>query len=237
MTQTTTGGGGTFHIGNTAKEIGLTQRGIIVATSEKRVYDWLCDYFRPCENNRYTVRHAETEGDFETLLKMVRVVMVFVEADFFGEKTIACLERIRKEKPRLRAVLFSVSARPLEDINGYLWRGADSFISLREKPELVREQMKVVFDGYEGMSEGTLNKTREYKRLSGIPPHLTVQELAVCRYAAREKERKEIASCLGICVKQSITIFYLYAGNSGSATWSVFSGLPYQWVLDRKSVV
>jgi DNA-binding NarL/FixJ family response regulator len=51
------------------------------------------------------------------------------------------------------------------------------------------------------MSERTLNKTREHNRLSGIPPHLTVQEVTVCRYAAREKERKEIASYLGICVK------------------------------------
>jgi DNA-binding CsgD family transcriptional regulator len=51
------------------------------------------------------------------------------------------------------------------------------------------------------MSERTLSKTREHNRLSGIPPHLTVQEVAVCRYAAGEKERKEIASCLGVSVK------------------------------------
>jgi DNA-binding NarL/FixJ family response regulator len=147
------------------------------------------------------VRQAETEGEFETLLKMARMVMAFVEAGFFGEKTIACLERIRKEKPRLRVVLFSVSARTGDETRRYLWQGADNFISLREKPELVREQMKTVFNDYDRMSKRTLSKTREHNRLSGIPPHLTVQEVAVCRYAAREKERKEIAVCLGVSVK------------------------------------
>jgi hypothetical protein len=40
-TLTTTGssGGGTFRIDNTVREIGMTERGIIIATSENRVYD------------------------------------------------------------------------------------------------------------------------------------------------------------------------------------------------------
>jgi hypothetical protein len=69
MTRTTSGnsGGGTFRIDNAAREIGLTERGIIVATSEWRVYEWLCDYIRPYENNRYSVRHAGTKHDFDTL--------------------------------------------------------------------------------------------------------------------------------------------------------------------------
>jgi DNA-binding NarL/FixJ family response regulator len=203
MTRTTTGnsGGGTFRIDNAVREIGLTQRGIIIATSEWRVYDWLYDYIRPYEGSRYTVRYAEAERDFETLIKKSRMVMAFVETDFFGEKTIGCLKRIRKENPRLRAILFAVSAYPLEDASSYLRWGADSFISLREDPEHVRYQMKTVFDGYDRMSEKALNREREYNRLSGIPPHLTIQEVEVCRYAAKEKERKEIAVCLGISVK------------------------------------
>ena len=42
MTRTTTGnsGGGTFRIDNAAREIGLTERGIIIATGEGRVFDW-----------------------------------------------------------------------------------------------------------------------------------------------------------------------------------------------------
>jgi hypothetical protein len=49
MTKTinTACGDGTFRIDNAIREIGLTQRGIIVATSERRVYDWLCDYIKP----------------------------------------------------------------------------------------------------------------------------------------------------------------------------------------------
>ncbi|MDR2258896.1 MAG: hypothetical protein LBE14_07090, partial [Treponema sp.] len=94
MTKTTSGnsGGGTFRIDNAAREIGLIQRGIIVATSEWRVYDWICDYIRPYENNRYAVKYAETEREFETLVKKARIAMAFIETDFFGEKTGARLE-------------------------------------------------------------------------------------------------------------------------------------------------
>jgi DNA-binding NarL/FixJ family response regulator len=203
MTRTTTGnsGGGTFRIDNAVREIGLTERGIIVATSEWRVYDWLCDYIRPGENNRYAVRYAETEGDFETLIKKPRMAMAFIETEFFGEKTIACLKRIRKENPKLRIILFTVTALNPDDASRYLWWGADSFISLRENPEYIRQQMKIIFDGYDSISERTLNGVWEYSKVSGIPPRLTVQEVEVCRYAAREKERKEIAFCLGISVR------------------------------------
>jgi DNA-binding NarL/FixJ family response regulator len=203
MTKTTSGnsGGGTFRIDNASREIGLTERGVVVATSEWRVYDWLCDYIRPYENNRYAVKYAETEHDFETLVRKSRMVMAFIETDFFGEKTIARLERIRKENPGLRVILFAVTTLEREDTSQYLWHGADSFISLREWPELVRGQMKSIFDGYDRISEKALNEVREYNRVSGIPPHLTVQEVEVCRYAAREKERKEIAVCLGISVR------------------------------------
>jgi hypothetical protein len=58
MTQTTTGssGGGTFRIDNAARKIGLTQRGIIIATSEGRVFDWAYDYIKPYEGSRYALR-------------------------------------------------------------------------------------------------------------------------------------------------------------------------------------
>jgi hypothetical protein len=123
--------------------------------------------------------------------------MAFIETDFFGEMTIAHRERIRKENPRLRVILFAVTALKPDDTSRHLWRGADSFISLREWPEIVRGQMKSIFDGYDHISEKTLNGIREHNRLAGIPPHLTVQEDEMCRYAAREKERKEIAVCRG----------------------------------------
>jgi hypothetical protein len=47
MTKTVSGnsGGGTFRIDAMAGEIGLMRRGIIVATKEKRVYDWLAMAF------------------------------------------------------------------------------------------------------------------------------------------------------------------------------------------------
>jgi DNA-binding NarL/FixJ family response regulator len=203
MTKTinTACGGGTFRIDNAIREIGLTQRGIIVATSERRVYEWLCDYIKPYEENRYAVRHAETEQDFSLLVGKRRMAMAFIEVDFFGERAIGCLERIHKENSRLRVVLFSVASLQREDKHRYLWRGADSFISLREKPDLVQRKMKKIFDGYDSVSEKTLREARERNRRAGIPPHLTAQEVEVCRFVAKEKGRKEIADCLSISVK------------------------------------
>jgi hypothetical protein len=93
------------------------------------------------------------EYDFETLMNKARMAMAFIETDFFGEKTIARLERIRKGNPRLRVILFAVTALKPDDTSRYLWRGADGFISLRECSELVRGQMKSIFDGYDRISE------------------------------------------------------------------------------------
>jgi DNA-binding NarL/FixJ family response regulator len=193
--------GGTFRIDNAIREIGLTQRGIIVATSERRIYDWLCDYIKPYEENRYAIRYAETEQDFSLLAEKRRMAIAFIETDFFGERAIGCIDHIHKENPRLRVVLFSVASLPREDKRHYLWRGADSVISLREKPELVQRKMKSIFDGYDSVTEKTLQEARERNRLAGIPPHLTPQEVEVCRFIAREKGCKEIADCLSISVK------------------------------------
>jgi hypothetical protein len=113
MAQTTTGnsGGGTFCIDNEVREIGLTQRGIIIATNEGRVFGWVYDYIKPHEGIRYTVRYVGTKDDLFSLVTKPRTALVFIEAGFFGEKTIGCLKRIRKENSKLRAVLFSVSAQ------------------------------------------------------------------------------------------------------------------------------
>jgi hypothetical protein len=111
MTRTTTGssGGGTFRYDNAAREIGLTERGIIVATNEKRIYDWLCDYVRPYEERRYAVRYAGTEYDFDVLSGKQRMSMVFIEDCFFGDKAVGRLNRIHKRYPKLRLIVFSAS--------------------------------------------------------------------------------------------------------------------------------
>jgi DNA-binding NtrC family response regulator len=76
--------------------------------------------YQALENNRYAVRYAETEREFETLIGKSKTAMAFIETDFFGEKTRARLERIRKENPRLRVILFSVTALGREDTSRYL---------------------------------------------------------------------------------------------------------------------
>jgi hypothetical protein len=103
MTKTVNGnsGGGTFRIDAIAGEIGLTRRGIIVATKEKRVYGWLRDYLGPYEEPRYTVRHTGRGYDFDILADKQRMAMAFIEDCFFGERTLGELSRIHKQYPKL----------------------------------------------------------------------------------------------------------------------------------------
>jgi hypothetical protein len=109
MTKTVNGSSSTFRIGATAREIGLTRRGIIVATKEKRVYDWLGDYLGPYEEPRYTVRHAGRKYDFDVLAGKQRMAMAFIEDCFFGERALGGLNRIHKQYPKLRVIVFSVA--------------------------------------------------------------------------------------------------------------------------------
>jgi DNA-binding NarL/FixJ family response regulator len=149
MTLTTTGsgGGGAFRIDNAAREIGLTERGIIVATSEKRVYAWLCDYLMPYEKRRYAVRHAETEDDFDVLSGKQRMTMAFIEDCFFGNKTLGRLNRIHKRHPKLRLIVFSVSGISDSMAVRYINWSHDSYLSLRSGWKETGEALETVFSG------------------------------------------------------------------------------------------
>jgi DNA-binding CsgD family transcriptional regulator len=166
------------------------------------------------------------------------MVTAFIETEFFGEKTVACLKHIRKENPKLRITVFAVTALKPDDASRYLWWGrivlypcgkplnrvvrkpqvfeqlplktakcyafcetCEITNRVIEQVQYIRQQMKIIFDGYDSISERTMGGIWGYNRLPGIPPYLTVQEIEARRYAAREKERKEIAVCLGISVR------------------------------------
>jgi DNA-binding CsgD family transcriptional regulator len=201
MTLTTSGNssGGTFRINNAVREIGLTERGIIVATSEKRVYDWLSDYLRPHEERRYALRHAGTEDDFDVLSGKQRMVMAFIEDCFFEARTLGKLNRIHKQHPKLRLIVFSVSAVSPGMIVRYISWSHGSYLSLRSGEKKIRESLETVFTGHRTIPQSLWDSVDEYSRLSESEPHLTRREIEIVRCIADGKTAGETAETLTVC--------------------------------------
>ena len=71
--------------------------------------------------------------------------MAFVEDIFFGERKIGRLDYIRKQYPKLRLVLFSVSHSPLGVAARYVCWSLGSYLSLRDSEKEIRETVEAVF--------------------------------------------------------------------------------------------
>jgi DNA-binding NarL/FixJ family response regulator len=198
MTLTATGnnGGGTFRINNAVREIGLTERGIIVATSENRVYDWLRDYVGPYEERRYALRHAGTEYDFDVLSGKQRMVMAFIEDCFFGDRTLGRLNRIHKQYPKRRLIVFSASGNSDGMVVRYLNWSHGSYLSLRSGDQEIQEALETVFSGQRAIPQSLWDSVDEYSRLPDFEPYLTRREIEIVRCIAEGKTVGEAAETL-----------------------------------------
>ncbi|MDR2246697.1 MAG: LuxR C-terminal-related transcriptional regulator [Treponema sp.] len=197
MTRTTSSGG-TLSIDNALGDIALTRRGIIVATSEGRVYDWLCDYIRPYEDNRYSVRHAESEYDFDILSGKQRMAMAFIEDCFFEDRTLGKINRIHKQYPRLRLILFSVSAVSPGMIVRHVSWSHGSYLSLRAGEKEIRESLETVFNGHRAVPQSLWERVDEYSRLPDFEPYLTRREIEIVRCIAEGRTAGEVAETLTV---------------------------------------
>ena len=194
ITRTANSGYGVVRLDDRKGAVGPGEKGVIVATGEGRVAEWLEESLLPCMRCPYVTRRAETESLFYSLVQMPGMAMAFIEVGFFGEAMIGSLDRLRKLRPQLQVVLFTVSDIPLEDLSRYLyWGGGCSFISLRDRPEEVEEHLRGIFRGGKWAPEEMLREMRDYGQLPTVEPHLTYREIEVVRCAAREQKRKEIA--------------------------------------------
>ena len=199
MTRTTNSGISTVRYND--RPVGEYERGIVIATSEARVAEWLCELVQPCMGRRYVLRHAATQGAFASMAQMPGMAMAFIEIGFFGEAMLGNLGRLHKLYPRLRVILFAVSETAAEETARYLCWGGGGFISLRDRPEEIEEQLNAVFEGKNRTPGDVLRCMRDYERLNRIESHLTRQEIEVVRCVAREKTRKETAYCLKVSEK------------------------------------
>jgi DNA-binding NarL/FixJ family response regulator len=190
------------------KDINSNERGVIIATQEGRISEWISEYAKPFIDKRYALKYATAVNEFSTLVRLPGMAMAFIEVDFFGEEIIGELDSLSKAYPEIQVVLFSVADVQPEDAGRYLWWGADSFVSLRGDPNLIREQLKIIFEGRNTVSGDALLGISEIKRISLSPPHFTPREIEIIRCIVKEKSIKETAKILSI--SQHTVTNYLY---------------------------
>jgi len=109
--------------------IRLTEKGIVIATQEPRVAEWIGKYVKLCIDNHHALRYATNEHEFDALAKLPRVATAFIEVDFFGDKTLAQLDFLHKQYPSLQVILFAVSDTRPED-SGVICAGAPTALFL-----------------------------------------------------------------------------------------------------------
>jgi len=178
--------------------IASNEKGVIVATKESRVVAWLNDILQLCIGRQYALRHAPTDKNLSYLAGSQKMAAAFIETCFYGDAAIACLERLHRQYPKLRIVLFTVSDIALDEVARYLFWSGGGFISLRDSPETIQEQLNGIFLGTNKLSEDLLQGIRDYEQLSMTWPGLTLREIEILRYTMQEKTLKETARCLKI---------------------------------------
>lgn len=124
------------------------------------------------------------------------MAMAFIEDCFFADRTLGKLERIRKQYPKLRLIVFSASRISSGMAARYLTWSHGSFLSLRNGEREIREALELVFDNQRAIPASVQDRVYEYSSLPDIAPYLTHREIEVVRYIADGKNAKETAHCL-----------------------------------------
>jgi DNA-binding NarL/FixJ family response regulator len=181
--------------------VSMNRDGIVVATGEKLIYDWLCRYLQKVADNRYVFIHASNEDEFSSCVQKQGITMVFVETGFFGDAMIGNLDSLVKQYPALRLVLFTISDFSSEAAGRYVYWGGDTFISLRDAENRILRRLRVIFEGKYIVPAAVQRTAGEYARIPEISPHLTARECEIVRLVAWKKKNEEIASLLKISEK------------------------------------
>jgi DNA-binding CsgD family transcriptional regulator len=198
-TQTATGGGVTFCKRRGWR--GLNARPVIVASNNQNVHDWLYRYLEPYGDRGYAFYQADSEREFMTLVQTEKPLLVFIEDCFFCDKAIGKLERIRKQYPKLRLTLFSISGFPVHAAVRYVYWSRGSYLSLRDSDKVIRESLEDIFNKRQAVPPYIRDSVEEYDRLPDKEPYLTQREAEVVRCIADEKTMKKTASCLMVSEK------------------------------------
>ena len=169
---------------------------VIVASDNKSVHDWIYRYLEPYELKGYAFYQVENESHFTEYAGKYDTVMAFVEDIFFGERTLGRLDHIRKQYPKLRLILFSVTVLPLSVAARYVFWSMGSYFSLRDNSEEIKESVEAVFGKRQAIPSYLSDCLDEYGRLPDKKPYLTHREIEIVRCCVDGKTAKETASVL-----------------------------------------
>ena len=172
-----------------------------MASDNRNIHEWIYCYLESYEARGYAFYQVENEGCFSEYERKANTVMAFVEDIFFGERTLGRLDYIRKQYPKLRLVLFSVTKLSLDTAAQYLCWSLGSYLSLRDREGEIREAVEAVFGKRQVFPSYLKGSVDEYGRLLDIEPYLTHREIEIVRCIVAGKTAKETASILMLSLR------------------------------------
>jgi DNA-binding NarL/FixJ family response regulator len=126
------------------------------------------------------------------------MAMAFIEDSFFEGRALGRLNRIHRQYPKLRLILFSVSAVSPGMIIRYVSWSQGSYLSLRAGEKEIRESLETVFSGQWAIPPSLWDRVDEYSRLPDFEPHLTRREIEIVRCIAEGRTVGEAAETLTV---------------------------------------
>ena len=180
-TRTATSGGSTTRLYNSMGWCGLNSKPVVVASNSPIVNKWIYRYLEPFSGKGFRFYQANAEGDCVTLIQDIKPQFVFIEDYFFGKKTLGRLERIHKQFSKMRIVLFSVSAFPVERIAQYLQWSGGNYLSLRDSDKDIAAVLEAVFNKQKVLSPAAMKRHDRCGYWSDKEPVLTKKETAIVR--------------------------------------------------------
>jgi DNA-binding NarL/FixJ family response regulator len=186
---------------NIKGDISMNMKEIAIVTKEMGVHDWLLYYLREPARGRYGCISAANMERFNAYVSKPETAMLFLEVDFFGDGTVGMLKYLKKYRPKLRVILFSIYEIPLDEVAHYLWWGAEGYFFLRSRKEEIKGQVKTLLEGRRFVPENLQLHINEYGGLPFKPPYLTHREIEVVRCIAKGLVKKEIGAALRVSKK------------------------------------
>jgi DNA-binding NarL/FixJ family response regulator len=126
------------------------------------------------------------------------MAMAFIEDCFFGERTLGELNRIHKQYPKLRVIVFSVADISDRMAVRYVSWSHGSYVSLRSGGKEIRECLETVFSGWRSIPQSLWNSVDEYSRLPDLELRLTHREIEIVRCIAEGRTVKKTAKVLTV---------------------------------------
>jgi DNA-binding NarL/FixJ family response regulator len=168
----------------------------IIATNADFLADILRDTLR--DFNAGPVQTVRNENELMSGIKNGCPRFVFLENCFRDGVTEEYVRRLTRRYRDIRVVVWSVSEVKPPRAAGYIYAGADSYFTLRDRDEQVRAVLGRILSGkhYYPAEVGKILERVDYIPRTG--KDLTMREAEVAKLSITGKSRREIAAVLGV---------------------------------------